>query len=196
MTAQFAAYWRFRKTGRHDLTPPLCSPTSPPALPGCRHRTATRKGSTSRRAISSRRCAGSRPICDRCRDRGRHGPAQGTLSAPCREVRRRHPRPRSPPPTVPPRPVPAPGTHPRAPQPLFADDPIAGSFVRWLILTAASELSLRDVRKAAGVSRFAGLCLAARLVDAKILQPVKHPPAGGGRGRPRVRWRVDGARLA
>jgi hypothetical protein len=88
------------------------------------------------------------------------------------------------------RPAPAP------PQPLFAGDPCACSFAAWLLLTATSEVSIAEARKATGLSRFAALCLLTRFCAGLVMERVRLPPAGAGRGRPRIRWRVDAGRLA
>jgi hypothetical protein len=91
--------------------------------------------------------------------------------------------------------VPATPVHGR-PTPLFAGDAAAASFLRWLVLVGAVEVSLAAARRATGLSKFGTACLLARLCDAGVLARVRLPPTGAGRGRPRIRWRVDSARLA
>ena len=105
------------------------------------------------------------------------------------------------PPRTPPVASPLPA-RPTAPSPRpthqrpFCDDPTASSFLAWIILVGAHEVSLGEVRKATSLSLFAATCLLARFADAGIVAKVRLPPRGAGRGRPKVRWRVDGARLA
>jgi hypothetical protein len=97
------------------------------------------------------------------------------LSPPARSADRRHPDS-----------VRAAATHqrpaPAARRPVFGDDPGASSFLAWLLLVGAVEVSAAEARRATGLSKFAATCLLARFEDARILARAKLPARGGGRG--------------